>query len=133
MVALDPAYQPPTPQQARVAFPVARTAVGAAAILLSSSCWGCTSRSSVVDHAGVGRAGAMNVPATSTVRLCSWNIRKLGHGDDKNYPAVARVIEDNCDIVGIVEMAQAGGTYPGYQPLMTALGDGWRGTVTETP
>jgi len=42
--------------------------------------------------------------APELLRLGGWNIKKLGHGSRKDYPAVARVIEDNFDIVAVVEV-----------------------------
>jgi hypothetical protein len=73
------------------------------------------------------------VAASGDLRLGSWNIRKLGHGDSKNFPLVAEVIESHFDIVAIVEIMQKGGGHPGYDSLIVALGQGWNGIVTSEP
>lgn len=73
------------------------------------------------------------VAASAELRLGSWNIRKLGHGDNKNFPLVAEVIESHFDIVAIVEVMQKAGGHPGYDSLIVALGQGWNGIVTSAP
>lgn len=70
--------------------------------------------------------------ALTTIRLCSWNIKKLGHGENKDFGVISAVIEENCDIAAIVEVMQKAGGHPGYETLMAALGDSWSGTVTAT-
>jgi len=57
----------------------------------------------------------------------------LGHGDSKDYEAVARVIMENCDIAAIVEVMQKQGGHPGYDRLLQELGSGWAGMVTDEP
>ncbi|MGE0465341.1 MAG: SH3 domain-containing protein [Steroidobacteraceae bacterium] len=73
------------------------------------------------------------IAASAELRLGSWNIRKLGHGDNKNFPLVAEVIESHFDIVAVVEIMQKGGGHPGYDSLISALGQGWNGIVTNQP
>jgi hypothetical protein len=73
-------------------------------------------------------------PVGSTeIRIGSWNVRKLGHGPNKNFALVAQVIESRFDVVAIVEVMQRGGGHPGYDSLVTQLGAGWRGIVTAAP
>jgi hypothetical protein len=67
------------------------------------------------------------------IRLGSWNIKKLGHGNSKNYTLVAQVIESNFDLLVVVEVMQKGGGHPGYEALLSALGSDWTGLVTGSP
>ena len=67
------------------------------------------------------------------IRLGTWNIKKLGHGDSKDYPLVAQIIESHFDILAVVEVMQKGRQHPGYEALMTALGNGWSGLITNSP
>jgi hypothetical protein len=67
------------------------------------------------------------------IRLGSWNIKKLGHGTSKDYNLVARVIESNFDIVVVVEVMQKQEGHPGYDALLSELGTGWVGLVTDSP
>lgn len=67
------------------------------------------------------------------IRLGSWNIRKLGHGANKDFARVAQIIETNFDIVAIVEVMQKAGGHPGYDSLLAQLGPSWFGIVTSTP
>lgn len=68
-----------------------------------------------------------------SVRLGSWNVKKLGHGGKKDYAKLASVIDKNFDILAIIEVMQKGGEHPGYEALMNALGAAWTGQVTDTP
>lgn len=67
------------------------------------------------------------------IRVGSWNIKKLGHGSNKDYPAVARIIAQNFDVLAIIEVMQKAGGHPGYDTLITELGQHWSGIVTESP
>jgi len=67
------------------------------------------------------------------VRIGSWNIKKLGHGNQKDYATVAKIIESNFDVMAVIEVMQKGGTCPGYEPLLAALGPAWKGLVTDNP
>lgn len=67
------------------------------------------------------------------VRLGSWNIRKLGHGVSKNYNLLAQAIEDNFDVLVVVEVMQKQGGHPGYDALLSGLGEDWAGLITDTP
>lgn len=68
-----------------------------------------------------------------TIRIGSWNIKKLGHGTHTNYSVVASIIQGNFDLMTIIEVMQKGGTHPGYDELLSVLGSGWRGIVTDSP
>ncbi len=68
-----------------------------------------------------------------TIRLGAWNIKKLGHGTSKDFPRVAQVIDDHFDIVAVIEVMQKGGGHPGYDALVSELGTGWAGMVTDAP
>jgi endonuclease/exonuclease/phosphatase family metal-dependent hydrolase len=70
-------------------------------------------------------------------RICSWNIRRLGHKFDgiaKDIAATTTVITENCDVIAVQEVMQttAGGT-PGYDALLASLGADWDGMVTKRP
>jgi hypothetical protein len=67
------------------------------------------------------------------IRIGSWNVRKLGHGANKNFALVAQVIESNYDIVAIVEVMQKAGGHPGYDELIAQLGPSSFGIVTNEP
>ena len=85
----------------------------------------------------VSKAWSQVVPdATSTatvLRIGEWNIKKLGHGNRKDIPLVAQVIETDFDVLAVVEVMQKAGGHPGYDALLTALGSGWLGMVTADP
>ncbi|MFH2044791.1 MAG: SH3 domain-containing protein [Pseudomonadota bacterium] len=68
-----------------------------------------------------------------TIRLGSWNIKKLGHGNNKNYAVLAQIIEANFDIVVVIEVMQKQHVHPGYNSLLTALGSNWVGIITNNP
>jgi hypothetical protein len=67
------------------------------------------------------------------LRLGEWNLKKLRHGDSTDFPGVAEVIEAHFDMMVVIEVMQKGGTHPGYDSLMSALGTGWTGVVTDEP
>lgn len=67
------------------------------------------------------------------LRLGSWNIKKLGHGTNKNFALLSRIIDAHYDVVAIVEVMQKGGGHPGYDSLITQLGNAWAGIVTDDP
>ena len=74
------------------------------------------------------------VPGTTySIRLGSWNLKKLGHSSTKDYDAIARVIEKNLDIMAVIEVMQKHEGHPGYDALMAQLGPGWTGQVTDRP
>lgn len=67
------------------------------------------------------------------IRLCGWNIERLGHENGKDYQLVGRIIEDHCDAAVLVEVMQKKGAAGGYTELRTKLGPGWTGLITKTP
>jgi hypothetical protein len=67
------------------------------------------------------------------LQLCSWNLKKLGHGDNKDFGVIRAVLDENCDLAAIVEVMQRAGGHPGYEGLLARLGDEWSGAVTATP
>lgn len=60
-------------------------------------------------------------------------MRKLGHGKDKNYPRIARIIEQSCDLVALQEVMEKKGEALGYDALAEALGPAWSGLRTDSP
>jgi hypothetical protein len=88
----------------------------------------------------VSKAWATRIPdqpiaaaGAGEIRLGSWNIKKLGHGSNKNFALVAQIIESRYDIVAVVEVMQRSGGHPGYDSLIAQLGNAWVGTVTTDP
>jgi len=81
------------------------------------------------------RPSGSGVPpaARAQLRLCTWNIAKLGHRERKDFGVLGTVLEEHCDLAAIVEVMQKAGGHPGYEQLRAALGRGWTGTVTATP
>jgi len=71
--------------------------------------------------------------AEKKIRVGSWNIKKLGHNNPKDFPLVAKIINSNFDILAVVEVMQKQGGHPGYEALLSELGSGWSGLVTDTP
>lgn len=69
----------------------------------------------------------------ATLRIGAWNIKKLGHGSNKDFPLVAEIIEENFDILALIEVMQKQGGHPGYDLLLTELGADWEGVITATP
>lgn len=66
------------------------------------------------------------------VRVCAWNLRKLGFENKpprprRDYKLMAKIVDANCDVAGIVEMMAkvSGIPQPGYAKLGDALGHGW--------
>lgn len=70
---------------------------------------------------------------SATLRIGAWNIKKLGHGSNKDFPLVAEIIEENFDVLALIEVMQKQGGHPGYDALMSVLGDGWAGVISTTP
>ncbi len=71
-------------------------------------------------------------------RVCSWNIRRLGHQFNdlpKDMPATAKIIKDNCDVIAVQEVMQTTNfTHTGYDELLAELNPRyWDGVVTESP
>lgn len=81
--------------------------------------------------------GSSYVPrAAAGKRICSWNIRRLGHGfdgKDKDLDLVQKVISANCDLIAVQEVMQttADGvtTVPGYDALVKEMGTTYWGSV----
>jgi endonuclease/exonuclease/phosphatase family metal-dependent hydrolase len=66
-------------------------------------------------------------------RVCSWNIRRLGHQFDsrpKDMKVTASIIKRNCDVLAAQEVMQNDGVATGHEELLHVLGDGWVGVVT---
>ena len=79
----------------------------------------------------VSKAWSVKREAVS-IRLGEWNLKKLGHGEVKDFPLVGRIINENFDLIAIIEVMQKQHVHPGYEALMQVLGDGWEGLVTDT-
>ena len=77
--------------------------------------------------------------APPALRLCGWNIRKLGHGSRTDHDLVAQAIDEGCDLVAVMEVMQKQGGHPGYDDLLDALHRrgtaerDWTGAVTDSP
>lgn len=87
----------------------------------------------------VSKAWTTRIPETPVVstaielRLGAWNIRKLGHGTEKNFTLLAQAINSHFDILAVIEVMQKSGGHPGYEDLMSALGPTWTGMITDNP
>ena len=68
-------------------------------------------------------------------RICSWNVRRLGHDFDskpKNIALVRKVISANCDLVAVQEVMQmSGNVVPGFDALADKLGSTYAGGRSE--
>ena len=66
-------------------------------------------------------------------RICSWNVRRLGHDFDskpKNIDLVQKVISANCDLIAVQEVMQtAGNVVPGFDALAKELGSTYWGSL----
>lgn len=71
--------------------------------------------------------------AETSIRIGGWNLKKLGHGSTKNFGLIRLIIEEHFDVLGVVEVMQKSGAHPGYDALMSTLGPGWAGQVTNSP
>ncbi|HVH42040.1 MAG TPA: endonuclease/exonuclease/phosphatase family protein [Labilithrix sp.] len=75
--------------------------------------------------------------STATTRICSWNVRRLGHDFDdrpKDIEVTATIIDTHCDVIAVQEVMQKdGGATPGYVALLEQLGADWGGVITEQP
>lgn len=78
-------------------------------------------------------ANALVRAPTGQLRLCGWNIERLGHKNGKDYPLVRRIIEDHCDAAVLLEVMQKHGAAGGYARLREQLGPSWTGLLTKTP
>lgn len=66
-------------------------------------------------------------------RVCSWNLRRLGHNFDtrpKDIATVAKIITQNCDVIAVQEVMQTAGQPTGYTDLLAKLGSRWGGVIT---
>jgi endonuclease/exonuclease/phosphatase family metal-dependent hydrolase len=100
---------------------------------------GCSSNEAaddgVVQRDSTAEGGAPLEPAGT--RICSWNMRRLGHkfdGTDKDIPGATAIITENCDVLAVEEVMQtAGNVTPGYDALLASLGTDWGGLFTTRP
>lgn len=70
---------------------------------------------------------------TAPLRVGSWNLKKLGHENHKDYLKVAGVIESTFDVAALIEVKQKDGGHPGYDTLLSELGPGWKGVIVKVP
>jgi endonuclease/exonuclease/phosphatase family metal-dependent hydrolase len=106
-------------------------------LLLASAC-GPLSPAGPTSPVGAGPGPVRPSWSPSPLRLCAWNVRKLGHGSRTDYALVARVIEEGCDLVVLVEVMQKKGGHPGYDELLETLqrhsaAAAWSGVLTDAP
>lgn len=66
-------------------------------------------------------------------RIGVWNLKKLGHDNDKAYSLIAQLIDQHYDVLGIIEVMQKEHGHPGFDQLLSALGPGWKGAITPSP
>jgi len=65
------------------------------------------------------------------LRVGAWNVERLGLEPDTDYGLLARVVEENFDVVAVEEVMWVDGGHPGYDRLLVELGPGWDGFVTD--
>jgi endonuclease/exonuclease/phosphatase family metal-dependent hydrolase len=101
----------------------------AAAFLLTVACAAADG-----EHADTTQQGASTFRGA---RVCSWNIRRLGHLFDhreKDLVGTAKAIDDQCDVVAVQEVMQTtGGGSAGFEALRAKLGAAWDGMVASRP
>lgn len=78
----------------------------------------------------VGCSGSIAPSSPSSLRLCSFNIQHLGYDNQKDYEALASILNSNCDATVLLEVMRKGGAAPGYDALLESLGEGWQGQRT---
>jgi hypothetical protein len=79
-----------------------------------------------------GQAG-VSPPGTDELRLCSFNVQRLGHNNGKDYRAVAHIVRTECDGVALLEVMRKGKGAPGFDLLLEELGSLWQGVRTQEP
>jgi len=106
-------------------------AAASSAVMLTVGCADTTTPSSEEEITASSEA-----ELAAAKRICSWNIRRLGHGFDsqpKDMVAVAKVITKNCDVVAVQEVMETEGVANGHAELLATLGGRWSGVITERP
>jgi hypothetical protein len=78
----------------------------------------------------LGCSGSTAAPASSSLRLCSFNTLHLGYDNHKDFEGLARILESHCDASVLLEVMRKGGSAPGYDALLESLGEGWQGQRT---
>ena len=63
-------------------------------------------------------------PPPSTLKLCWWNAKRLGHGKSRDWKATARAIR-GCDVVGLGEVM----TKDAPAQLASEMGAGWKAAI----
>jgi hypothetical protein len=81
-----------------------KSSIPSLAILVFASCanQGKTTRTTERERPNLRSA----VHDRNVIRLGGWNIKKLGHGTSKDYDTVAKINDDNFDIVAAPEVMQ---------------------------
>ncbi|MFQ5478169.1 MAG: hypothetical protein ACE5E4_06090 [Candidatus Binatia bacterium] len=111
----------------RIVIPIALIAV-----------WGCGIDFSLF-HASWGSPGlglsatAGDSGADECIRLGSWSIRGGTVDVQPDYGAMARAIDDNFDVVGVLALTRKPGSNPNYDRLSEKLGEAWAALVTVSP
>lgn len=72
------------------------------------------------------------IPEPEPLRLCSWNVERLG-SRGKDFSAIAALLEDSCDAAVVLEVLREGDGAPGWEQVLEELGDDWLGVRTEEP
>ena len=113
---------------------------GVALVLLSaivSACAGAASADGTSASFDTAADGGPAPVEPAGARICSWNLRRLGHkfdGVEKDIATVRAIVDQSCDVLAVEEVMQtSGGHTPGYDALLAALGADWGGLVTAKP
>jgi hypothetical protein len=83
-----------------------------------------------VDSAGGGRLPTKN---PSELRLCSFNIQRLGHNNGKDYSKLAHILAKYCDGAVLLEVMHKTKGAPGLEETLQVLGPQWNSTRTPDP
>lgn len=112
---------------------VRQTMLGVTATIALAACEGYATR----DEASETATTIVQAASASPIRVCSWNMRRLGHDFDdrpKDVTVAAKIIESHCDLLAVQEVMQkGGGKTPGHSALLEALGNDWSGVITDAP
>ncbi len=71
-------------------------------------------------------------PEPKPLRLCSWNIERLG-SSGKDLGTIVALLDEYCDAAVLLEVLRENDAAPGWDQVLEELGDDWLGVRTEEP
>lgn len=66
------------------------------------------------------------------LRLCSWNLERLG-SSGKDFRTIAALLDEHCDGAVLLEVLRENDGAPGFDQVLEELSDDWLGVRTEEP